>query len=160
MSMPYPVDTVAISENVPFGCEIALMSASILDGNYRFVTPSSSQTQCRKEFLEYCASISWTAYRMLERLKSPFSINPVNPEHVHLWIALDEDGEKLAKSIYEKTGDFSNKGVLGFPRRVVRCEFILPDISNPNNFRQLHELLTEQLIPWKDRIYKVMCDYS
>ena len=157
MSMPYPVATVAICENIPFGYEIALMSAAILDGNYRFVIAASSQTQYRKEFLEYCGTVSWTAYRLIERHQSPFSINP---EHIHLWIALDADGEKVAKGLYEKTGDFSNKGVLGFPERVVRCDFILPDLSDPNNFQQLYELLTEQLIPWKDHIWKIMCDLS
>lgn len=157
MSMPYPVHTAVISENIPFGGEIALMSAVVLDGNYRLVTAVSSQAHYRKEFLEYGGNISWKAHRLTERFKSPLS---VNPEDIHLWIALDDDGAKTAKELYEKTGDFSNKGRLGFPERVAKCDFVLPDISNPNNFQQLYELLSEQLTPWKDRIYKVMCDYS
>ena len=157
--MPAPVHVVAISENIPFGGEIALLSSIVLEGNYRFITASSSQNNFRKEFLQYCESIAYA--HVLNPLIRDFKLpESIDFQNIHLWLALDDEGTKTAKGLYEKSGDFSNKGRLSFPERVVKCDFIVPDISNPENFRQVHGFLVEQLTPWKELIWKVMCDYS
>lgn len=159
MSMPYPVKVIVISENIPFGGEIALMSSAILDQNFRFATASSSQSQYRDEILDYCKT--FISYRRLDTLIRAFQPpHLIDAEKIDLWIALDEAGEKAAKAHYEKMGDFSNKGRLSFSERVVRSNFILPDISSAKNINKLHQVLTEHLTPWKDRVWKVMCDYS
>lgn len=159
MSMPYPVKVVAISENIPFGGEIALMSSAILDHDFSFATASSSQSQHRYEFLDYCKT--FISYRRLDDLIRKFQPpHLVDAEKTHLWIALDEAGEKVAKEYYERLGDFSNKGRLSFSERVVRCNFILPDISSTKNINTLHQVLVAHLTPWKDHVWKVMCDYS
>jgi hypothetical protein len=159
MSMPYPVKVVIISENIPFGGEIALMLSAVLDHAFSFATPASSQSQRRDEFLDYCKTFisNRRLDKLINELQSPYLINA---EKIDLWLALDEAGEKVAREHYEKTGDFSNKGRLSFSERVVRCSFTLPDISSTQNIKKLHQVLTEHLTPWKDRVWKVMCDYS
>ncbi len=159
MSMPYPVRVVVISENIPFGGEIALMSSAVLDQPYRFASPSSSQHQFREEMLDYCKT--FISYNKLNSLINEFQAPHLfNAEKIDLWIALDDVGEKVAKDFYEKMGEYSNKGRFSFSERVARINFALPDISNANNINKLHHVLTEYLTPWKDQVWKVMCDYS
>ena len=100
--------------------------------------------------------------------KHKFSINValpcvfINPKDIHLWIALDAEGEKDARRNIEQNGP-APAGFYRhvFPDPVVKCGFTISPIpSSKDDLDKWFDDLIENLEPWRKRIWEAFSDSS
>jgi hypothetical protein len=102
-----------------------------------------------------------------EGLNSGFHINDtigikwINPKLVDLWLALDENGEKLARRTVKEKGPAPRTYYRGwFPDPVVRCEIQLPNINHYEHLGSWILDIKELMNPWKGKIFKAFYESS
>jgi hypothetical protein len=157
MSVPMPLDVVVIGNRG----DVAGIAAAILRG---------------EEFGGYNPRIS-AAWVMVSTDKSAFfatgegrklnvdiatSYQLMDARRVDLWLALDATSAESARIYIMHNGPPPNNFYRGvFPDPVVPCGFEIPHMpSTKMAFADWLDLLTENLKPWRERIWNVYRDSS
>jgi hypothetical protein len=155
--MPLPITVTIISNNA----DIAGIATSVIRGNEMkghrpsFVAAYSSLFASTPIF-----SIAGVERKVLILVATPYHL--LNPKRIDLWLALDQESEEKALTNVARNGPAPQNFYRGiFPTAVANCGFTLPRIpSTKSEIDQWLNFLTDNLEPWKKRIWEAYSDSS
>ncbi len=157
MSVPTPFDVIVTSE----GNNVAGIAAAILRGEQAESYSPRISAACVR-FSSKSRAFFPTSDGQKIRLEIATSYQLMDARRVDLWLALDPEAAESARIYIMHNGPAPKNFYRGvFPDPVVPCGFKVPYLpSTQRDFDEWVRSLTENLKPWRERIWNAYRDSS
>jgi hypothetical protein len=158
VGMPQYFSIVAISGREPAGGELATAVATMLFPSRSGIQPSCAaaavDTSCRLELIELLVERGLQAHRA----DLPGTLDP---RSVDLWVALDSEGEALARRLVSEHGPAPDGFYRRlFPEPIVQFGSCLPQLPEASQLDAWLASLDSLLEPWRERLWAAFRESS
>ena len=157
MSMLSPICVVVISKDADIaGVATSIIRGDKVGGN----APTFVAAYTLPSVFEPILALEGNALRVTILAATPYLL--LNPKQIDLWLALDNESEMDAVSHVAMNGPSpQNYFQAEYPTAVTNCGFAIPGIpATKSEIDQWLDSLTENLEPWKKRIWNAFRDSS
>ena len=157
MSMPEPLDVLVVSTD----SRVAAIAASILRAdNVHSICPSFSAAHVESPSRNSSFGITVNEHRFDVEVATSYYL--IDAQRVDLWLALDVQSLERVRTYSMHNGPPPDSFYRGpFPEAVVPCGFDVGWMpSHQKDFDPWLRTLTENLQPWKQRIWDAFRDSS